>query len=48
MARARSYEISGYMSHTHDFAVAVADDDYAEVDRLDPELASSLRKMGGE
>ena len=47
MARTRGYEISGYMSHTHDFAVAVADGDYAEVARLDPELASALQKMGG-
>ena len=48
MARTRPYEISGYMAHTHDFAAAIAEADYAEVARLDPELASALRKIGGE
>ena len=45
--KTRAYEIPGYMSRAHDFAVAIADD-YADVARLDPELAPTMRKMGGE
>ena len=48
MDKKRAFGIPGYMSHTNDFAVAIADGDYAEVARVDPGFASSLRKMGGE
>ena len=47
VGNARACEIPGYMSLAHDCAVAIADDDYAEVARLDPSRASALRKMAG-
>ena len=48
MDKTNAHGISGYLSRAHDFAVAIADEAYAEVARLYPELASPPRKMGGE
>ena len=47
MNKPRSFEICGDMLQKRDLAVAIADD-YEKVARLDPELASPRRKMGGE
>ena len=37
-------EAEGYMAHTHDFALAVADREYDAISRVDCDLAAALRK----
>ena len=48
MDKTRSYEISGYMSHARDFAVAIADADYAELPRVRRKPDALMRKVGGK
>ena len=46
MGRAGSRESSGYISHTDDFPLAVADRQYEVLIRVDADLVASLRKLG--
>ena len=46
LGRTTPREAAGYMAHTNDFAIAVADRNYDAISRVDCDLAAALQKWG--